>query len=737
MSAELAPKDDSYALTGGLKFAVPLADLAEFGELPEKRRNEVRVLLPLLERVHALLGERSLQAGCEIVAASSKHLMGGLAPSSLRRKYEMLRDSVTDEFPVGNWRALVKQFKGPSKQPREFQLEVKRVSQLNNCSVGEAMEQLREAWQRGENIPGYGTWLEHYQREFPLRPLPKVWPRGFFPLGWSPRNLRRYASSKGARKLFQRGLAAAKKHFPSVTRDPSQLRPLELIVIDDFELDCLCSFPGDAQHRPQIGRVAGLLAMDVATRRKLHWGLGQRLERDEPQPDGTTKTVRTGIARIDVQLLIHGLFEKFGLPDYPVTILCENAAAAISPELELSISTLFQGRVRIERTGLIEHRNLTNGFVERGGRPWEKGWIEAAFAKLWNILGATKGYKGNNMRLNAPGDLDARIAYTKLLIGHGEKALNLPPEKIAQLRLPFENPQTLEKAFAWACAVSDTRTNHRYLGFERVTEYLLEEGTDPVPFTALALLAESQMMKAQPIERMESSIERWDKLTRGVTFAAIDRSVLAVFLLTPKRVTYRNAALTFRHSGTYFSFVDREGDVLRDVAEGTEFLCYLNPAAPDQLHITQLNGARTGTLWRLGGSRGMVDIRDKKALADAAAIQATLINRAVAENRELHAEKAALEQAEREHNAAIVVQHKAETAGLSIVQRIALAAGDNAARAHQERKRQEQAARGVPAHTASNGLADLVPATDAATPAAATPPAPADCDEGEIGLADL
>ena len=693
MNTELASQPDSFALTGGLKFAVPLADLAEFGDLAEKRRNEVRVLLPILERVHAMVGERSLQAACEIVAGASKHLMRGLSAPSLRRKYEAFHGSAGDEFPVGNWRILVAGYKGPSKQPREFQQEVKRVSQLNNCSVGEAMQQLRERWEKGESIEGYGTWLDHYQKLFPLRPLPKVWPRGFYPVGWSVRNLRRYGSHKGARVLFQRGLAAAKRHFPSVTRDPSQLRPLELIVIDDFELDCLCVFQGDDKHKPQIGRAAGLMAMDVATRRKLHWGLGQRLEREERQADGTVKTVRTGIARIDVQLLLHGLFEKFGLPDYPVTLLVENAAAAISPELELSITTLFQGRVRIERTGLIEHRNLSNGFIERGGKPWEKGMIEAAFAKLWNILGATKGYKGNNMRLNAPGDLDAKIAYTKLLIGHGERALNLPPEKIAQLRLPFENLAALDRALSWACSVSDLRTQHRYLGFEQITEYVLADGTDPVPFTALALLTPEQMTKAVPETRMESSIERWDRLTRGQTFAAIDPSVLAVFILTPKRVTYRNQALTFRHQGVGYSFVDKDGSVLAGIAEGTDFLCYLNPAAPDQLHITQLNGSRTGTLSRLGGARGMVDIRDKKALADASAITQILLNRTVAENRELHADKATLEQAEREHNAALVVQHRADTAGMTVAQKIALAAGENVARTYEQSRQAVQAER--------------------------------------------
>lgn len=684
--------DDPLPLAGPLTFTVPLADLNEFSLVPAARRNEVSVLLPLLLRVHAQLGARSLQAACATVAATSKHLMRGLSTVSLRRKYEAYAAG-------GDWRSLVKGYKGPNKQPADFQLELKRVSQTNQCSVGEALERVRERWAAGESIPGYGTWIEQYQRDFPLRPLPKVWPRGYFPTGWSPRNLRRYGSSRGARVLHLRGLAAAKRHFPSVRRDPSLLRPLELIVIDDFELDKLCSFPGDESHKPAVATVAGLLAMCVGTRRKLHWGLGQRLERTEVLADGSTKTIRTGIARIDVQLLICEVFRKFGLPDYPVTILCENAAAAISPELELSISTLFGGRVRVERTGLINHRSLANGFVERGGKPWEKGWIEATFRQLWNILGAVKGHKGSIQRLNAPGDLESKIKYTKLLLGHGEKSLNLPSDKIAQLRLPFASPQELEEAFAWACALSDERTNHKYIGFAQVTEYLIEEGTEPQPFAALALLTEEQQKQVVPIERAESSVERWARLAATAHFTPIDPAVLAVFLLTPKRLTYKDSAISFKHDRrgkvTGFTYVDRTGEVLAGVAEGTEFLGYFNPAAPEVLHITQLNGARTGTLHRLGGKTGMAPINDRAALAEAAAIQATLINRALAENRVLHAAEDAQLAADRAHNDAIVAAHQAETAGLTVPQKIALAAGEHEAaryEAKQQARRDEAAA---------------------------------------------
>jgi hypothetical protein len=660
-SAELA--------TPSAPFTIPLGDLAEFSALAERRRVEVQLALRLLARVDALRvqGATLTQAVATVAAAAKHQAVGCSAPSILRKFYVYAA--------ARDWRALVNHYKGPHTQPAEFIQEVKRVAELNHRSIGEAIEQLRERWAAGESIPGYGTWIELYLSRHPDRTLPKVWPRGFFPDGWSLRNLQRYGPKKGARTLYQRGLAAAKKHFPSVTRDPSQLRPLELIAIDDFELDCYCVFAGDAENKPAISRVAGLLAIDVGTRRKLHWGMGQRLEREERAPDGTLRTVRTGISRLDVQLFLQSLFAKYGLPDYPITLLVENAAAAISPELQLSIATLFDGRVRIERTGLIEHRTLTNGFTERGGKPWEKGWIESAFNSLWNKLGAMKGYKGSIARLNGPANMEAKLAMTKILLGHGERSLNLPPAEIAQLRLPFPNLAECERAFALACELCDRRTQHRYLGFTVVTEYLLEKDGEPQPFEALALLPDGELHTALPVERMESSLERWDRLVRAVKFTAIDPAVLAVFLLTPLRVTYRNAAVTFVRAKKGFTYVDPTGTVLAGIPEGTEFLGYLDAQNPEHLHITQLNGARTGTLTRLGGATGMVDVRDRAACAAAGAVVATLVNREIAELRERHADEDAALVADKAHNAAIVDAHREASKGLTLAQKIA-ASGD-------------------------------------------------------------
>lgn len=656
-------------------FAVPVADLVEFSGLAEARRTELHYTLRVLARLHEQIPASGKCAACEALAAQHSHALRGLSSASLYRKYQA--------YMSGGWRALVKAYKAPHTQPDAFVQEVRRLAELNARSMGEAYQQLRERWAAGDTIPGYGTWQAHYHARFPELPTPRVWPRGFFPAGWSVDNLRRYGPSKGSRLLSLRGLAAAKKHFPTLRRDPSQLRPLELITIDDFELDALCVFPGDQARglKPQIGRIAGLLAIDVATRKKLVWGIGQRLEREEPQADGTIRTVRTGIARIDVQLLLHSLFEKFGLPDYPITLLVENASAAIAPELQLCLETLFDGRVKIERTGLIDHKTLANGFAERGGKPWEKGWIESTFNQLWNMLGAMKGYKGSNQRLNAPATLDEAIRYTKALIGQGERgALNLPPEAIAQLRLPFMNPAEAEQAFAWAIAVNEQRDNHAYIGFARVTEYRLHEGDAPVPFDALALLAPEAQLAATPVERMESVAERWQAKIGEVQLTPLPALVLALLLLTPKRVAYRNHAVTFVHDKMGYTYIDPTGAVLGEhLQEGTELLAYLDLNHPESLQLADLTGRYLGCVIRHGGRSGAVDIRDKAALSAAAAAQAQIFNRAVATVRTRHAGADAQLLADREHNAQIAAAHREATAGLSNAEKIGLAAGASAA----------------------------------------------------------
>lgn len=662
-----------------LRFSVPNLDTGEFMELKAKRRHEIQLTLRILERVHALRGERNFVDAVQVLAASYRHIRG-LSGSSLRRKYA---DYVA---AAGNWRALIKGYRAPSAQPEEFRQFVRGLMERNGRSMAAALEELRtEIWPGGASVPGYGTWQEWFAARHPTQAVPARFPQ-VWPEGWTVRNLRRFGPSRAERKIFTQGLGAAHGDLPVIRRDTAKLRPMEWIVIDDFRLDHQCAFAGDPARgiKPQIAEVAGLLAMCVGTRKKLARLLGPLVEREVKRPDGTVEKVRCNIRAVDVQVLLYQVFERHGLPkDYEVTILCENAAASIGKELELMLSTLFEGRIRVVRTSLIEHKTLANGFVENGGTPWEKGWIESEFNFLWNKLNTFKGHKGSNERLNGPAWLDDERRYALKLIGAGAAAkLNLPPELVAELRLPFASMAELEIAFDRVVELSERRTQHRFNGFDVVTEWRwptpalpAPEGIDPhAPnsFRALALLSPEQQRQVVLLERKQSALERWEHLSALHPRLCLKAGALALLLLTPKKAKWRRHCVTFTHEKVGYSYVD-EGNVMAGIPEGTEVLAYVDFAAPEVAVVAQLDGKPIGSLRMLGNSPRGVDITDPAAMDEARALRAKIVNRVLAEvrARPLHQAADAQLAADRAHNDAVVTAFAREVGALPVAEQTA------------------------------------------------------------------
>jgi hypothetical protein len=668
-----SPAAESH-LTAPVRFTVPILDNDEFASLKAKRRSEVNLTLRVLERIHALRGERTFVAAVGTMAIGYRHMRGFSAASLLRNYYVFIRSGC-------DWRSLVKGYKAPSQQPKEFQDFVKGLIEQNPRSIAQALSVLRdELWPAGVSIPGYGTWQEWYARTFPAQEVPKAFPR-VWPVGWNVGNLRRYGPSRAQRALWQRGIAAAHGLLPTIVRDTSRLRPMEMIVIDDFQLDTMCCFRGDPERgiKPQIAYVAGLMSMCVGTRKPLSWLLGPLVERQVKQADGTMKAVVCNIRAVDVQMLLYKIFQEHGLPPYPITILCENATAAISPALELMLSTIYEGRIRVHRTSLIEHKTLTNGFVERGGTPWEKGWIESYFNKLWNMLAQSqRGYKGSNERLNAPGDLSDKLRICARLLGQGAGKLNLPPEVIDLLKTPFPSLEELEQAFANVVSMSERRTKHKCLGFGTVTEFRWSQPELPAPagidptgpntFRSLACIAPEQQKLMLPEERKESPLERWERLSADNPRVALRAQTLALFLLSPNKATWRKHAVTFVREGTGYSYVDDENK-LAEVPEGTDLLAYVDTARPSVALVTKVDGSSLGVLRMLGNSPRGVDITDTAAMDDARARRAAIVNRLLATVRARPLHEAANQQlaANQAHNDAIVDTWKRSMTPAAIV----------------------------------------------------------------------
>lgn len=708
----------------GPLFAVPVLDQDELltNVTKASRREELTLTLKVLQRIHAHRDRRDFVATTDEIASGYRHRKGFSGPS-LRRKYYAYRDANWD------WRALVKNYKAPTAQPTEFIEFLKGLIEANPRSATAAINGLLdEIWPSGAHVPGYGTWQDWFAKTHPLQPVPKHFPR-VYPEGWTVGNLRsRYAPTKAQRAIFSQGFHAAHRYLPVVKRDPSKLRPMEWIVIDDFELDTQVFHPGDRDRKikPGVYYVAGLMAMCVGTRKKLSWEIGPRHDREEKQRDGTVKKIRSGLTAADVQALLYRLFSEHGLPDYQVTLICENATASISAELELMLTTAFEGRIKVDRTAVIRHKTLANGFIEKGGAPWEKGWIESEFNYLWNQMAGGLGYKGSNERLNAPGHLAEARRYALKFCSVGDRPsdLNLPPEILAELDVPFPSPEELETTFAFVVARSELRTKHRIQGFDSVTEFHwprslpAPDGIDPDgpnAFVSLALVspAERTLIKFQK-PRKESPLERWERLNLDHPRQTLSHQALSILLLTPKRATYKNNAASFTHRDDGYTYLDDDG-ILLGIAEGTKILLYIDFDRPQTCLATKENGEPLGALKMLGASTRGVDITDPDAMAEARDRRRKLVQRTLDEVQARHLdENTHLANAKR-HNDELVKNYRASTAAMPVAERIAMAAGDAVAR-HQPNPRKGNASS---MHRASKGFVELAALADTPRPTAA------------------
>ncbi|HEY1791539.1 MAG TPA: hypothetical protein VGG34_01360 [Opitutaceae bacterium] len=567
---------------------IPLAHHEEFhNQTTEEQRLRVAELLQIFDEIKA--SPAGVVAAC--YQAAMLHPGRGFSAGNLKTLFYAFK-------ATGDWRVLVPKYRGPDAVPAEFvQFFRLRVEQNKRENPARAvMMQIKDEWSKGASVPAYGTWREYFAVTWPERDIPERYPFGFFPRGWSQTNLYRKQSSRAEREMARRGVAAAKRYLPHLVRDTGQLRPMELIVVDDFETDILVQARHPDTGRYEICTCTGLLAMDVATRRRLGLGLKPRFKSDEGK--------RQAITRADVQGLLYAVFSEFGVPrDWGVTILCENASAAISADVEAMLQALLG--VQVARTGLLADKVLKNGFIEKGGKPWEKGWIESTFNVAWNQAGAFPGQKGATYQLK-PGDLEAKLLYAENLLS----TEGLTDEQRGQLQTGFWRFEEALTAYHKVFDFLEERTAHKMQGFEELCDYALPDGSGAIDISRAQKLTREMLLSLTPLPRRESPVERWEKLTRDANWIRPAEHALALLLLTPKRCTLQNHRVTFTLRGEGYTFADADSPVMK-LAEGTELLGYLDPAQPNRLYVTLTNGRYVGAVRR----RGAVDIRNREAIA--------------------------------------------------------------------------------------------------------------------------
>lgn len=686
-----------------ISYTIPAHDMGEYGALPDDERLRVRMWV---DGFRWLAG--AVAAGTTIGDAC-KELAGRLqcsgeprvSPKTVDRLYRVWRkggrkhDRDVVAWMPGDWRMLLRDYKSGAQRlhPDTINHLCAIASRMGRDDANtQAARDLLAAWAKGESIPGLGDWRQAYARHFPGRPVPAMFPH-WYPAGLSVSNLRRHLVSKRPTlKLARRGALAAHGEFQGIRRDVSQLRFMECVVIDDFQLDLLVAdFRSKQTVRPQ-----GLLAMDLATRTPVAWGLCPRDEKDDGK--------RRGLIREDMRTLLYNLFSEVGMPtDYPVTLVVENASAAIPKEVEAALQASFGDQVRIQRTMLKDYKALRHDYSERVGAPWQKGWIEQFFRSLHLSLGSHPGQTGPSYD-RAPGRLEQQAAEAlKLLRTIDEAAL-------AKAHLPLLTWDEVIAAFAAGLDTLNHRRDHALSGFAKIREVIVGEGLPPIPFEAArANLAPAALAHAQLRERLETPAERRARMAQGACQPVPFANLRDLMAGDRPVVVRKPGTIAFKVDGEPTERIYCSADVPELDSVGSKYRVRFEPSDLSKIVLCSMDGEYLATLPALAP----YTYGDHDAANAAAATTEHLRNRATAEIRTWRAADDTRLGLDRAHNADL----------------LRIATGRPTLAAEQDDRRQE-AARARRIEDATETEIDAADLSAACTPSA-------DQDQAEDTHADL
>lgn len=612
---QLATTDShETGLTAATAEFIPFQHHKDWLKTPAPERERIKELLSAMQRIKN--SSHGVMHACGEIAQENRNRRGWSKHNLKTLFYGWVE--------AQDWRMLARGYNHESALPVEFINHLRAMVLMEHRSRKQAIHRVREGWRNGDPTPGYGTWRQWFAVTYLDREVPKSF-CGDYPRSWGDRNLYNQMPSRVQHRYATRGLTAAQSDLAHLIRDTAKLRPLEMVVFDDFKTDIRVVAYNPVLKKWEIVPCVGLLAMDVATRRVLNFCLVPRLtlpkreQRDDVSPltdaerDADDRMRKIAISRADLQRVLKGIFARFGIPrDYPMTLLVENAAAAITADLEAALDLNFGGQVRVCRTDMLEHRTLANGFTERGGKPWEKGWIESAFNLMHNRAGSLPGQTGSLEQQNAPGDSLAKIAYTEGVLK------GVPPEEASRFLLPFESVETATLAYGAIFDWMDQRGEHvphKMIGFERIKEWTEGPGLPWRPMDQLALMAPETHCGFEIRDRPQSPRERWRALCARCVRVEVPEFAIALLAYTPKcNLILKNHKLTFSAGEFRGTFLDTDGQ-LSHLAEGTKLIGYYDQENPTQLFVTDQKGSAVAVLKR----QGIAGIKDSAAISAAQA----------------------------------------------------------------------------------------------------------------------
>lgn len=412
----------------------------------------------------------------------------------------------------GDWHVLMRNYKGKSNGVPQELIEhfSERILQSpTGTSAKAAYRELIYDFSRGVSIPGIGTKYEWAERTG--RPVPNVYATsGELPDGMSYRNLiRKLPKNQYAKEIISRGIAFAHSSEPDmVLRTRKHLRFLEWIAFDDVRLDNRCIIDNGKGKRV-IGYPLSVFALDVATGCDIAHLCLPRMRRDK---DGST----FGIASEDVRILVVNIIREYGLPTYPINLCIENSAATLSEADELAIKQTFGDHILIHRCGTLHDRWMKNGFYEKGGKPWSKGWVEVFFRGLQEHLSLITGATGRRYD-SIPARVKACEEYLKKVFGEIEGNEDLARKLVSDIPT-FDD---ICDAIMRILDVLQHRTDHQLEGFKYIQKWRKNKFDTLHEIDELKFLSDNELDKIEIIERLESPFERKQRLKNTSNFVHI------------------------------------------------------------------------------------------------------------------------------------------------------------------------------------------------------------------------
>lgn len=550
--------DHALSLTGSLPMITTATTFdAAFGHLPGAVKTEVLALGALMRRIHAA---RFTQPECEAIA---REMTGrrGCSAVTLRKLYNQwtrigaaaLIDhrkcgSVMNDGACGVEGCTAARRHGLSREVIEYYWA--------KCGKNDK-QGLREGWERvitalasGEPLVEGVTWQTLHLDLFPGLRLPArcPWSLSHPPPGWSHSSFARHRLARSIFKAMQKGGAAAWNEMPDVRMDLNELRFLEAVVFDDHRID-IEVMVWDERGKVQIVELWGLFAMDIATGAIIAFGLRPKIQRE----DGTTE----GLTMRDMQHLIAHIIATYGYPtSYPMHLIVENAAAAVSQHTELLLATRSHGQVIVRRTGVHAGDYLVRGFEERWGAPRGKAVLESIFHPLDIMLGDVKGQMGSNYIVK-PGDHAGRVRMAERL----GAVISASPDLQRKLSAPLHWAGDAHVLITEAIKALNDRTDHAMKRHEQVVEWRWSEGdTNPKPLALLpglpsAIEAEVKQFLSLPQEtrsmlinhygctRMESPAEKVRRIHNPKDFARIPVDTFLDLMMDATTATYKGGGV--------------------------------------------------------------------------------------------------------------------------------------------------------------------------------------------------